>query len=266
MTEAQGLHIQELLDGIRRRVGLPTPSSLSQDPALIDALNAAATPRASEDGSTAVGGAVVEFDRGGKHYTVSLVDIATRFEVGSLYMTQAFNPQLNPDIRIFGLPEPIIQWLLYTSASQMRPGEYWYFLNINGDASVLSDYINDTNAPSTLTGGGWPQSGGLGGNSVTKFVGFVIPVAAYKLFTVHLDNQSNQTGSLQLYGSYAANPGTPPTGWAAIGSAVSVTAGTDGVASVDLTQNLYLYVVAVVTFTTAPTTGSFRLIPLSKRV
>ncbi len=251
---ADPLGLRQLQDAIGRQLGLGPTSSPSLLP----------DEGSDQRGETETGG-LISFSYGGQTYRVSPEDLTARFTVGAIYLLQAYDPQTNPNIELFGLPEPVRAWILHIAAQQMRPGRYQYLLNITADVTLLQSLVADTNAPgSGLTG--FPQSTpGLAGNAALVFVGKPIPASAYQNVTVHCDNQTGQSASLQLYGSYIPNPGTPPSGWAVVGIPVAVAAGLDGAAGVDLTTTIYPFLIAVVTFTTAPTTGSLRIVPIAKR-
>ena len=254
--------INDLLRSVRR----PTLSLLPSPETPPDNVGDHEFPEFDGDAepSTLGDDGVITFKAGDRVWKVSSADVIARFTVGSLWLTQPFDPQVNPAIEIYGLPEPIKRYMLFVGAKSLRPGRYEYLPNLNADIITLNDYIGDTLAPTALAG--WPNPPGSfgGGNVVTTFICKPMPVSQFLQLTVHLDNRTNQTATLTLYGSYAQNPGTPPTGWNAIGNA-SVNANTDNVVSVDLDSTLYLYVIAVVTFNSAPTAGSFRVVPLARR-
>jgi hypothetical protein len=250
MEGVDGVTLRNLSDELLARFGLGPTSSPS-------------SPETPAPGDVVVGDGIATFSRGGKTYTVSIADVTMRFTVGSLLLVQAFDPQLNPQIELYGLPENIQQWILHIAAQQMRPGRYQYFVNVSSDVSTLTDYIADSNAPMALPG--WPNPPGLAGNSNKTFSSKPIPATAYANVTFHADNETNQSATLTVYGSYTPNPGTPPTGWMAVATGLSIAAGTNGALGVDLTKTIYPFLIAVVVYATAPTSGFLRIVPVAKR-
>jgi len=205
-------------------------------------------------------GQILRFKYGGKIWTVDLLEVSTLFSLGSIVMTQSFDPRLHPNVELYGLPEPMRAYIL--SLGVLRPGRYNFQLNLVADLARLTDFVYDSAAPGVLAGQ-TPGGGNFGGgNTVKTFQTLPIPCAAFQNVTAFFDNEATAlSGTYNLLGYYDPNAGSPgvplATGTLANNS--------EQAAGADLTKVIVPYIIAQIVFASAPTAGFVRIIPFGKR-
>lgn len=196
---------------------------------------------------------LIRFKYQNRPYVVSSIELTMFFTIGRLVLTKLPNAALNPSTEIFGVPENIRAFLAVLGV--LPPGEYTYRISTSDQVTTMPDFVYD----SRLVGS--PNQGNFAaGNSVKNYQTPPIPCLDLKAITVFLDNQTNQSASLNLLAALDAN--VQANG---VLSTITVASNTLLLLAAALDTDVIPYMAGQAVFATAPTSGYLRLIPFGKR-